>query len=129
MPVIAPAATRYCIQVSPARLNASTTGASILISLEGTMPVKTADTAMYNSVQMTSDAMMPTGTSWAGFRASSEWTDTESNPMYAKKMIAAPAIMPSGSPPAAVWPNNVCPKKLTPVKPNGANGCQLDGLT
>ena len=46
MPVIAPAATRYCIQVRPTRLNASTTGASMLISLDGTMPVSTAETAM-----------------------------------------------------------------------------------
>ena len=81
MPVIAPAATRYCIHVSPARLKASTTGASILISLVGTMPVSTAETAMYSIVQMMSDAMMPIGTSRAGSRASSEWTETESKPM------------------------------------------------
>ena len=46
MPVIAPAATRYCIQVQPARLKASTTGAFMSISLYGTIPVSTAATAM-----------------------------------------------------------------------------------
>ena len=64
---------------------------------------------------MMSEAMMPIGTSLAGRRASSEWTETESKPMYAKKMIAAPAIMPRGSPPAAVFPKSVWPKKLMPV--------------
>src|SRR5215813_11136546 len=40
IPVIAPAATRYCIHVRPTRLNASTTGASMLISavLTGMVP-------------------------------------------------------------------------------------------
>ena len=46
IPVIAPAATRYCIHFKPTRLKASTTGASMLISVEGTIPVNTADTAM-----------------------------------------------------------------------------------
>ena len=48
---------------------------------------------------MSSDAMMPIGTSRCGFFASSACVETESNPMYAKKMRAAPAIMPSGFPP------------------------------
>ena len=39
------AATR-CIHVRPTRLKASTTGASMLIWFDGTMPVSTADTAM-----------------------------------------------------------------------------------
>src|SRR5215475_2647571 len=81
IPIIAPAATRYCIHVNPTRLNASTTGASMLISVVGTMPVRTADTAMYNTVQMINDATMPIGTSLAGLRASSECTDTESKPI------------------------------------------------
>jgi len=38
---------------------------------------------------MISEAMMPIGTSLDGFLASSEWTETESNPIYAKKIIAA----------------------------------------
>ena len=42
-------------------------------------------------------------------------------------MIAAPASMPTGCPPALVWPNSGCPKKLTPVSPYGANGVQLPG--
>src|SRR5207244_964918 len=81
IPVIAPKATRYCIQTIPACLNASTTGASMLICLDGTIPVSTAETRMYRMVQIISDAMMPFGTSLAGSRASSEWTETESNSM------------------------------------------------
>ena len=46
MPVIAPAATRYCIQCMPARLKASTTGALMSMSLVGTIAVNTAATAM-----------------------------------------------------------------------------------
>ena len=44
-------------------------------------------------------------------------------------MIAAPASMPSGSPPGPVCPNSVWPKKLMPVSPNGAKGVQFAGLT
>jgi hypothetical protein len=51
---------------------------------------------------MSSEAMMPIGTSRFGFLASSACVETESKPMYAKKMIAAPAIMPTGCPPALV---------------------------
>ena len=40
--------------------------------------------------------MMPMGTSRAGLRASSACVETESKPMYEKKIIAAPASMPSG---------------------------------
>jgi hypothetical protein len=61
--------------------------------------------------------MMPMGTSLFGFFASSAWVETESKPMYAKKMTAAPESIPSGSPPFPVWPHSVCPKKLRPVSP------------
>ena len=49
------------------------------------MPVMTADTAMYNTVQMPSDARMPIGTSRCGLIASSECVEIESKPMKAKK--------------------------------------------
>ena len=65
----------------------------------------TAVTAMYKSVQMASDAMMPMGMSRAGFFVSSAAVATESTPRYAKKMTAAPAE--------------------TPAKPNGMNGSQF----
>jgi hypothetical protein len=45
------------------------------------MPVSTATTAMYRTVQMSREAMMPIGTSRCGFLASSAWVDTESKPM------------------------------------------------
>ncbi len=47
---------------------------------------------------------MPTGTSRCGFFASSVCVETESKPMYAKKMMAAPASMPTGEPPGSVCP-------------------------
>src|SRR5262245_17847051 len=43
---------------------------------------------------MISDAMIPVGISFWGFLASSEAVETASNPMYEKKMIAAPAPIP-----------------------------------
>ena len=63
---------------------------------------------------------MPIGTSRCGFLASSACVDTESNPIYAKKMMAAPASTPTGSPAALDCPNTGMPKKLTPVQPFGA---------
>ena len=44
-------------------------------------------------------------------------------------MTAAPASMPSGSPPLPVCPISVLPKKAMPASPKGANGCRLAGLT
>ena len=78
------------------------------------MPVITAATTMYKTVQSSREVMIPMGTSRWGFLASSAWVETESNPIYAKKMIADPASMPSGSPPAPVWPRRVLPNKLKP---------------
>ena len=53
----------------------------------------------------------------------------ESNPIQAKKIIAAPASIPTGSPLALTSPISGRPKKLSPLMPYGANGCQLSGLT
>ena len=58
---------------------------------------------------------MPIGRSRFGFFASSEWVEIESKPMYAKKIMAAPANTPTGLPPASVWPMMVVPKKEIPV--------------
>jgi len=41
----------------------------------------------------------------------------ESKPMYAKKMMAAPASIPMGAPLASVWPATWWPKMLMPVQP------------
>ena len=49
-------------------------------------------------------------------RASSAWVETESKPMYAKKMIALPASIPTGVPPADSVPN-VKPKRFNPPHP------------
>ena len=58
---------------------------------------------------MTRLAIIPIGMSRCGFFVSSAVVETASNPMKAKKTIAAPLI--------------------TPEKPLGMNGCQFVGLT
>ncbi|MBP1771103.1 MAG: hypothetical protein H6P99_266 [Holophagaceae bacterium] len=40
-------------------------------------------------------------------------------------MMAAPAMVPMGAPPPSTMPATRCPKKLMPVHPKGAKGCQL----
>src|SRR3984957_7400266 len=60
-------------------------------------------------VQTTSVAMIPMGTSRFGFLHSSAAVETESNPMYVKKMIDPPVRMPG--------------------QPFGAKGCQFAGCT
>ena len=45
------------------------------------MPVRTAATAQYSTVQISSEAMIPIGTSRRGLRASSACVETESKPM------------------------------------------------
>ena len=45
------------------------------------IPLRTAATDRYNTVQMTSDAMIPIGRSRLGFLASSAVVETASNPM------------------------------------------------
>src|SRR5215813_839746 len=80
--------------VRPRSRNARAIGASMLTSCQCTMPVNTPATEMYSSVQISSDTMMPIGKSRCGFFASCAVVDTASNPMYAKKMYAAPAPIP-----------------------------------
>ncbi|SLF11736.1 Uncharacterised protein [Mycobacteroides abscessus subsp. massiliense] len=53
-------------------------------SLYLTMPESTTVTATYRTVTMTSEAMMPRGTSFCGFRVSSAVVATTSKPMNAK---------------------------------------------
>ncbi len=61
------------------------------------------------TVQMTRLAIMAMGMSRCGLRVSSAAVDTASNPMYAKKMMAAALEMPRN--------------------PFGAKGVQLSGCT
>ena len=60
-------------------------------------------------MQVTRLAIIPMGKSRRGFLVSSAVVETASNPMKAKKTIAAPL--------------------MTPPNPLGMNGCQLVGLT
>src|SRR5947209_2868872 len=53
--------------------------------------------------------MIPKGISFCGFFASSAAVDTESKPIYVKKIMAPPEI--------------------TPANPDGANGCQFARFT
>src|SRR5439155_449274 len=57
-------------------LKALETPALTSISSYFTMPVSTATTAIYSTVQIKSDATMPIGTSRCGFTASSAWVET-----------------------------------------------------
>src|SRR6202047_1541490 len=93
-PANAPAVIRYEAFVKPRSRNATESGASILISFQGTIPVRTAATRMYKIVHTTNDAMMPIGRSRCGFLASCAVVETASNPIYAKKIYAAPAPIP-----------------------------------
>src|SRR5207302_4492969 len=61
---------------------------------QGMSPVRTSAMATYSTVQTMSDAMMQRGMSRCGFFASSDAVLTASNPMYEKKMIAAPTLIP-----------------------------------
>src|SRR4051812_17073163 len=76
------------------RLKAEAIAALVSMSGYRSMPVITPDTARYKKVQITSEAMMPMGTSRWGFLASSEWAEIESKPMKAKKTMDAPSISP-----------------------------------
>src|SRR4029079_5461613 len=77
----------------------------------------TSDMRMYRTVQTASDPRIPIGMSRCGFFASCAAVDTASNPMYAKKITAAPRTSPD---------NPKCP--VSPVLA-GMNGCQLSELT
>ena len=70
----------------PRATNADASGAVGSISRNGTIPVSTAATRMYSSVQMKSDPRMPSGKSRAGSLTSSAAVETASKPMYAKKI-------------------------------------------
>ncbi len=67
--------------VSPRSRNARAMGASMLICCHGTIPVSTPATAIYKTVQITSEAIMPIGKSRCGFLASCAVVETASNPM------------------------------------------------
>ena len=117
MPIIAPnntpRRTQCSVEDPVATVSAFrlfTTGAALSSSVcQGTSPVNTTATATYNSVQTTRVAIMPIGKSRCGLRASSAAGETESNPMYVKKMIDPPVRMPD--------------------QPIGAKGCQFPGFT
>jgi len=74
--------------------SATASGSATSSLFHGISPVSTSAIAMYSTVQMIRDAMMPMGMSRWGFFASSEAVLTASNPMYEKKMIAAPMLTP-----------------------------------
>src|ERR1700681_4738516 len=80
--------------VSPRSMNARAMGASIFTSCQCTMPVKIPATAIYKTVQISSDAIIPIGKSRCGFFASCAVVETASNPIYAKNMYAAPTLIP-----------------------------------
>ena len=65
----------------PRSMKARAIGASILMSRQGTMPVRTAATEMYSAVQISSEAMIPIGKSRCGFFASCAVVETASKPI------------------------------------------------
>jgi hypothetical protein len=58
------------------------------------MPVSTPDIKTYSNVQMIRLAIIPIGRSRCGFLVSSAVVETASNPMKAKKTMAAPLMTP-----------------------------------
>src|SRR5882672_4282793 len=121
-PAIAPSLISEDIQPRPARSATTALGSGTLSSLEIITRVAIADTMMYNRVQMSSDPMMPIGMSRCGFLASCAAVLTASNPMYAKKTIAAPVKTP-------LHPNSPATGTPSLTVCGGMNGCQLAGLT
>src|SRR5580704_6452434 len=99
---MAPTRTASCTQCnlpppgsSATRLRAFTTGAaSLATDNQGTNPVSTTATPIYRIVQISSVARIPIGTSRFGALHSSLAVETESKPMYVKKMIDPPANTP-----------------------------------
>ena len=65
----------------PAALMPTAIGSGTFSSVYFTIPVRTSDTAMYSTVQMTSDPRMPIGMSRFGFFVSCAAVDTASNPI------------------------------------------------
>src|ERR1700732_3369908 len=80
--------------VKPRSRNARAIGASILTSCQCTIPVNTPATEIYSSVQTNNETIIPIGRSRCGFLGCCAVGETASNPMYAKKMYAAPAPIP-----------------------------------
>src|SRR5579884_3194601 len=70
-------------------------GSAVPSCFHGAMPVMTMAIAMYSTVVMSRLITMPNGMSRAASLVSSAAVDTASKPMYAKKMIAAAALMPA----------------------------------
>jgi hypothetical protein len=58
------------------------------------MPTATMETPMYRTVHIANEARIARGTFFSGSLISSAMTATVLNPMNAKKMIAAPDIIP-----------------------------------
>src|SRR2546430_219793 len=90
----APSARMPAAQSAWMYCSATASGSGTLSRSQGMSPVRTSAMATYSTVQTMSDAMMPRGTSRCGFFASSDAVLTASNPMYEKKMIAAPTLIP-----------------------------------
>ena len=81
-PISAPTSTTQRSQPScGCAATAVTTGSSVPSSWYGTRPVITAAMAMYSTVQITSDSIMPIGMSRCGRCDSCAATDTASKPM------------------------------------------------
>ena len=95
MAATAPSASTPAAQSAWMYCSATASGSGTLSLSHGMIPVSTSAIATYRTVQMISDQMMPVGMSRWGFRASSAAVLTASNPMYEKKMIAAPTLMPA----------------------------------
>jgi hypothetical protein len=64
----------------PTKERANETGASTLSFVYGTIPVKTADTAIYNTVHTIRDPIIPIGISRCGRFTSSDAVAIASNP-------------------------------------------------
>src|SRR5438128_8978586 len=90
----APSARMPAAQSAWMYCSATASGSGTFSLSHGISPVRTSPMATYSTVQTISDAMMPRGMSRCGFFASSAAVLTASNPMYEKKMIAAPTLMP-----------------------------------
>src|SRR5215471_11112793 len=115
-PAIAPTLIIDAIQPTPAWSAATAIGSGTSNCKYGTIPVATAETAMYNTVQISSEPMMPIGMSRWGFLASCAAVLTASKPIYAKNTKLAPRKMPD-QPNSPQWPLF-----------GGTKGCQLAEL-
>src|SRR5712691_1173308 len=94
MAATAPSARIPAAQSAWMYCSATASGSGTFSLSHGISPVRTRPMATYSTVHTINDAMMPRGISRCGFLASSEAVLTASNPMYEKKMIAAPTLIP-----------------------------------